>query len=85
MMTPNVGQRNFKRDQRSSYIETPGVILAKILETSGIGEYTIESVASMADPAEYKQELSAVAQSLDLENERDENQDGSATPLGILS
>ena len=60
-MTPNVGQRNFKRDQRSSYIETPGLILEKILETSGIGEYTIESVASMADPADYKQELSAVA------------------------
>ena len=56
-MTPNIGQRNFKRDQRVSYTDNPGAVLDKILETSGIGDYTIEQVVTMADPNEYKQEL----------------------------
>ena len=75
LMTPNVGQRNFKREQRSNHIDNPGVVLHKILETSGIEDYTVEQVVSMADPQEYKQELSAVVQSLDLQNERDECED----------
>ena len=59
-MTPNVGQRNFKRDQRSNHIDNPGAVLDKILETSGIQDYTVEQVVSMADPSDYKEELSAV-------------------------
>ena len=57
----------------NNYIEHPGQVLSKICETADIGEYTIESVVSMADPLDYKEELSQVAQSMDLENDRTED------------
>ena len=53
-----------------SYTDNPGAVLDKILESSGIGDYTIEQVVTMADPNEYKVELAQVAQSVDFDDER---------------
>ena len=52
--------------------------LAKVVEESGISDYTVESVISKADPADYKQELARLGYVLNL-NLKEENKDDSPT------